>query len=128
MEESRYKLDDFELYRHAREFRKRVYRLIRQLPPEEKYCLASQMRRAALSVTNNVAEGHGRWHYQENIRYCRIARGSIDESIDDLNTCLDEGYGDQEFVLALKTEAYDLIRRVNSYIAYLRNNKQGAEE
>jgi four helix bundle protein len=85
------------------------------------------MRRAALSVTNNIAEGHGRWHYQENIHYCRIARGSFDELIDDFNTCQDEAYGDQKLVAALKVEAYELIRRINGYIAYLRKSKQDGE-
>jgi four helix bundle protein len=125
MDDARFRLDDFELYRVAREFRKRVYRLIRQLPPEEKYALAPQMRRAALSITNNIAEGHGRWHYQENIQYCRVARGSTDEVIDDLNVCIDEAYGDQTLVTDLKTEAYGLIRRINGYVAYLRKTKQG---
>ena len=73
-------------------------------------------------------EGHGRWHYQENIHYCRISRGSVDELIDDFNTCQDEGYGDQALVGELKVEAYDLIRRINSYIAYLRKSKQGDGE
>ncbi len=86
------------------------------------------MRRAALSVTNNIAEGHGRWHYQENVQFCRISRGSVDELIDDFNTCEDEGYGDQALVGQLKVEAYDLIRRINSYIAYLRKTKQGDDE
>src|SRR5438128_7151427 len=128
MEEGRFRLDDFELYKVAREFRKAVYRLVKQLPPMENYALATQMRRAAVSVTNNIAEGHSRWHYQENIRYCRISRGSVDELIDDFNTCQDEGYGDQALVQELKVEAYDLIRRINGYIAYLRKNKQGGEE
>jgi four helix bundle protein len=128
MEEARFKLDDFELYKVAREFRKRVYLLLRQLPPEEKYALANQMRRAAVSVTNNIAKGHGRWHYQENIQYCRTSRGSVEELIDDFNTCHDEGYGDQALVAALKVEAYDLIRRINGYIAYLRRGKQGGDE
>jgi four helix bundle protein len=61
------------------------------------------VRRAAVSVTNNIAEGHGRWHYQENIQHCRVARGSVDELIDDLNTCQDEGYGDQALVAELKS-------------------------
>ena len=125
MEDSRFKLDDFELYRIARAFRKRVYQLIKRLPPEEKYALANQMRRAAISVSNNIAEGHGRWHYQENIQYCRVSRGSIDELIDDFNICEDEGYGDQALVAALKVEAYGLIRKINGYIAYLRKSKQG---
>jgi four helix bundle protein len=98
------------------------------LPIEEKYCLGPQMRRAAVSITNNSAEGHGRWHYQENIHYCRIARGSIDEILDDLNVCLDEGYGDLQQVEQRKQEGYELIKRVNGYIAYLRKTRQGQDE
>ena len=128
MEESRYKLDDFELYRLARKYRKKLYRLIKQLPAEEKYCLGSQMRRAAISISNNVAEGHGRWHYLENIRFCIIARGSVAESLDDLNVCEDESYGDQQMVAGLKPEGYELIRRINGYMAYLRKCKQGKEQ
>ena len=125
MEDGRFKLDDFELYRVAREFRKKTYRLVKLLPPEEKFALANQVRRAAVSVTNNIAEGHGRWHYQENIRFCRIARGSVDELIDDFNTCQDENYGDPALVLDLRNDAYALIQRINGYIAYLRKKKQG---
>jgi four helix bundle protein len=127
MAESRFRIDDFGLYQHSREFRNRVYSLIKQLPPIEKYCLDQQMRRAAVSVTNNIAEGQGRWHYQDNMRFCMIARGSINELIDDFNVCLDEKYGDEQFVSELKSEAYRLIARVNSYVAYLRRSKEQAE-
>src|SRR5438445_13232429 len=128
MEEGRFKLDDFELYKFAREFRKAVYRLVNRLPPVEKYALANQMRRAAVSLTNNIAEGHGRWHYQENIQFCRTSRGSVDELIDDFNTCQDEAYGDPVLVGQLKADAYELIRRINGYIAYLKKTKQGGED
>jgi four helix bundle protein len=86
------------------------------------------MRRAAVSVTNNIAEGHGRWHYQENIHFCRISRGSVDELIDDFNTCQDERYCDPVVAEGLKAHAYDLIRRINGYIAYLKKTKQGGDE
>jgi four helix bundle protein len=127
MEEGYFSLEDFELYKTAREFRKRAYCLIKELPPEERYALGSQMRRAAVSVSNNIAEGHGRWHFRETIQLCRVARGSVEELIDDFNTCQDEGYGDQGLVAQLKHDAYDLIHRINSYIAYLRSTKQGTE-
>jgi hypothetical protein len=52
----------------------------------------------------------------------------VDEVIDDLDTYLDENYGDQVLVLPLKVEAYILIRRINSYIAYLPKSNQGDEE
>jgi four helix bundle protein len=124
VEEGRFRPDDFELYRLAREFRKRIYVLIKQLPPAERFALDTQMRRAAVSITNNIAEGHGRWHYQENLRFCRIARGSVDEILDDLNVCTDESYGEQALVSQLRSEAYALIGRINGYMAYLRRSQQ----
>ena len=123
---ARFRLDEFELYKVAREFRNKVYQLIRCLPKEERFTLDPQMRRAAVSVTNNIAEGHGRWHYQENIQFCRVARGSVEELIDDFNICLDHQYGDVTFVESLKKEGYSLIARLNSYIQYLQTSKQGA--
>ena len=54
-DEDKYRLDDFELYNKARQFRQHVYQLIKQLPPQERYCLDQQMRKAIVSVTNNIA-------------------------------------------------------------------------
>lgn len=125
--ESQFELDDFELYNTARRLRKKTYLLIKQLPAEEKYCLGTQMRRAALSVSNNIAEGHGRWHYLENIHFCMTARGSVSELIDDFNACLDEIYGQPTLSEELKSDARQMIARINSYIAYLRRSKQGEE-
>jgi four helix bundle protein len=122
---SQFNLDSFELYNSARRFRIGTYRLIRQLPAEEKYCLGNQMRRAAISVSNNIAEGHGRWYFKENIRFCRTARGSVGELIDDFNACIDERYGEPTLVEELKSDAQQLIARINSYIAYLHRSKQG---
>jgi four helix bundle protein len=126
--ESLFDLDNFDLYKAARQLRKKAYQLIKQLPALERYCLGTQMRRAAVSVSNNIAEGHGRWYYQENIKFCRIARGSVGELIDDYNTCLDEEYGSSELAAELKTDARQLIARINSYIAYLRRSKQGEND
>ena len=123
--ESKFDLDDFELYNTARRLRIKTYQLIKQLPKEEKYCLGSQMRRAAVSVSNNIAEGHGRWHYLENMHFCRIARGSVGELIDDFNLWLDEGYGTAALSNELKSDARQLNARLNSYIAYLRQSRQG---
>jgi four helix bundle protein len=123
-EELGYKtFEDLESYQLAREFRKEIFKLIKLLPEEEKYNLASQMRRAATSLTNNIAEGHGRFHYQENIQFCRQSRGSLSELIDDLNLCNDEGYFPDKYLSELKNHAYRLNQCINGYIGYLRNRK-----
>src|SRR5436305_10093751 len=84
--------EDLELYQVAREFRKAMYRVARQLPEEEKFALASQVRRAAVSLTNNIAEGHGGFHYVEQIKFTLQSRASLEELVDDLNVCQDELY------------------------------------
>jgi four helix bundle protein len=124
VEHGKYSLDEFELYKLAWEYRKKIYRVIKKLPKEEKFCLDPQMRQAAISITNNIAEGHGRWHFQENIQFCRISRGSVAEIIDDLNICIDENYGDKKENEALKEEGYYLIKKINGYISYLKKAKQ----
>ena len=117
-------LEEFDLYKAAREFRVRIYKVIKSLPREEEYALGRQMRRAVISISNNVAEGHGRWHYQETMQFCRIARGSTEEIIDDLNVCLDENYFPSNQVEGLKTEGYKLIKQINGYISYLKRSQK----
>ena len=116
--------EDLEVYRVAREFRRKIYKLIGQLPAEEKYSLREQMRRAAISLTNNIAEGYGRYHYKENIQFCRQARGSLCELIDDLNICNDERYFAEDAMDQLKSEASHVHKLLNGYIAYLRRRKE----
>ena len=120
--------EDLEVYKSAREYRKKIYQLIKELPAEEKYNLAGQMRRAALSLTNNIAEGHGRYHYQENIQFCRISRGSLMELIDDLNACIDGKYSSVDYLEELKKEGYKINKMLNGYIAYLKKRRNEKSE
>jgi four helix bundle protein len=83
---------DLEVWKAARELRKEIYSLAKKLPDYERFGLASQLRRAASSVTANIAEGFGRYGYQENAQLSRQARGSLYELRDHLTTCVDEGY------------------------------------
>jgi four helix bundle protein len=116
---------DLDVDKAAREFRRNIYKLVKQLPESEKYNLNVQMRRAALSLTNNIAEGHGRFHYLDNIRFVLISRGSLAELFDDLNTCEDEGYLPSAQIVALNADATNLLRQINGYIRYLRDSKAG---
>jgi four helix bundle protein len=115
--------EDLYVYKLARDFRRSISLLVQKLPAQERFNLSTQMRRAALSVTNNIAEGVGRYHYQENIQFCRQSRGSITELIDDFNACFDEGYIDEQTCIEYKQCAYDLIKVLNSYIASQKKRK-----
>lgn len=119
--------EDLEAYQAARAFRKTMYSVNRRLPKFEMFELGSQIRRAAVSLTNNVAEGHGRYHYLEQIKFTLQARGSLEELIDDLNVCEDERYLNSDEVSKIKQEAWRVHRLFNGYIRYLRNCKAGAD-
>ncbi len=119
--------EDLEVYKLAREFSNKVNQLIKKLPKEEEYNLKGQMRRAKLSMTNNIAEGFGRFHFQENIQFCRESRGSICELIDDFNECHANGYINQTYRDELKNEAYHLIKVLNGYISSIKLQKSKAE-
>ena len=115
--------EDLEVYKLAREFSNKVNQLIKKLPKVEEYNLKSQMRRAKLSMTNNIAEGFGRFHFQENIQFCRESRGSICELIDDFNECHDNGYIDPIYRDEMKNEAYHLMKVLNGYISSIKRQK-----
>jgi four helix bundle protein len=116
--------EDLEVYQVALEFRKAMYRVARRLPEEEKFALASQIRRAAVSLTNNIAEGHGRFHFLEQIKFMLQARGSL-ELLDDLNVCTDESYLPGDEVQKLKSEGWRVHKLINGYIRFLRGRTAG---
>lgn len=119
--EARYQtFEDLEVYQVAREFRKAMYRVAKELPDAEKFGLVSQVRRAALSLTNNIAEGHGRFHFPDQIKFMLQARGSLEELMDNLNTCEDESYLETPRIAELRQHAWRVHKLVNGYIRFLR--------
>jgi four helix bundle protein len=115
--------EELDAYKFAREFRKAMYRVARHLPDFEKYEMASQIRRAALSLTNNIAEGHGRFHFLDQIRFMLQARGSLQELLDDLNARLDEVCLSGPEVAKLKQEGFNVLRVLNGYLRWLRQRR-----
>jgi four helix bundle protein len=118
--------EDLEVYKFAREFRKRMYAVTRKLPSFEKFELASQIRRAAVSLTNNIAEGHGRWHFLDHIKFVLQSRGSLEELIDDLNVCEDERYLPLTEIADLKQQGWRVLKLLNGYLRFLRDRKVGS--
>jgi four helix bundle protein len=113
-------LEDLEVYQAAREFRKAMYRVARRLPEIENFGLAAQIRDAAVSLTNNIAEGRGRFHFLDQIKFMLNSRGSLEELLDDLNVCLDENYLPAEEVETLKSDGWRVHKLINGYIRFVR--------
>jgi len=117
--------EDLEVYQVARDFRNAMYGVSRRLPDSEKFGLRSQMQRAAVSLTNNIAEGHGRYHYLDQIKFMLQSRGSLEELQDDLNICIDQKYSPDAEISALKQQGWRVYKLLNGYIRYLREQKAG---
>lgn len=112
-EASPFGFEDLDTYKAARLLRRNMYVLTKGLPKAEAFNLVSQIRRASLSLTNNIAEGYGRHHWQDNCHFCRQARGSLMELVEDLNACLDEGYISQETHRTYREGAASALSAVN---------------
>jgi four helix bundle protein len=111
-------------WRKARKVKLFFYNsVLQKLPEQEKYGLNTQIRRSAVSTTANIAEGYGRYHYQEGIQFYRISRGSLYELKDHLISCLD-----LTFISKNKfEEGAQLIEEakitLNGYIRYVKRQK-----
>ena len=86
------------------------------------------MRRAAVSLTNNMAEGHGRFHYPDQIKFFLQARGSLQELVDDLNICFDENYLPLGEVTVLRQQAARVLLLTNGYLRHLRSRSPSVRE
>ena len=75
------------------------------------------------SVTNNIAEGFGRFSYQENIQFCRISRGSLYEIIDHLLIAVEDNYLDKNEFEIIKAQIIKCKTILNGYIGYLKKAK-----
>jgi four helix bundle protein len=114
------------VYKVCRVFRKKISSIARKhFPKSEEYHLRAQVLDSSSSITANIAEGFGRFHHQENIQFCRMSRGSIDETPEHMITGYDEKYITKEILSDVNKEYKSCLKELNSYIKYLKSAKQG---
>ncbi len=90
--------------------------------------LGQQLQCSSNSVPANIAEGYGRFYYQDNIRFCYNARGSLEETLSHLVVCFDLKYISKELFDSLEQDGEKLTQLINGYIGYLKRSKQGQNE
>lgn len=122
-------LKRLKVWARTMDFALKIYKEVLPLmPAEEKWALKQQLRRSSVSISSNIAEGYGRYNYQDNVRFCYIARGSLEEALSQIVFSHEIGYLPQSLYFELEKEGEELVRMLNGYIAYLKKSKQGANE
>jgi len=122
-------LETLEARKKAKDFALRVYReILPLLPSEEKWNLNQQLRRSSLSISANIAEGYGRFYYQDNVRFCYIARGSLEETLSHLVIAHEMMFVPKSLFESLEQDGEKLTQLINGYIGYLKRSKQGQNE
>ena len=113
----------------AKDFALEIYkRVLPLLPAEEKWNLNQQIRRSSLSISANIAEGYGRFYYQDNVRFCYTARGSLEETLSHLTFAFEANFIPEELYKELEREGEEIDKMLNGYIGYLKKSKKGANE
>jgi four helix bundle protein len=120
-------LENLKIWQASLQFAVKVCKeAVIKLPPEEKYCLSNQLRRAAQSIPANIAEVYGRYYYQDNIRFCYIARRSLEETRSHLALAYKLGYLTVKEYKEYRTEIEGIRQTLNAYIGYLKRSKPGS--
>lgn len=110
---------DLIVWQKAHQFVLKVYDFIKGFPKEETYCLTSQLRRSAISIPANIAEGFKKKSKADKMRHYNIAQGSLEESRYYLILSNDLHYGDSAELLILLEETSKLLA---AYIGSIRNS------
>ncbi len=118
---------ELEAWKKAMMLTEEAYRISRSFPEEERFGLTSQLRRAAVSVPANIAEGYGRSHRGDYLHHLSIARGSLAEVETLLTLSVRLNYADREEAVSVWESAQQTGRLLNGLIASLRNQQPGGE-
>lgn len=113
-------LETLKAWKVARTFRNTIFNLTGTFSEEEKYLLKYQLLKSSRSVGNALAKGYGLHRTEDMIRFCRIARGHLLETIDHLYIALDEKYISSQTFHLVEREYEHLLKLLNGYIGYLK--------
>lgn len=118
-------IEDLVVWQKARLLNKKIYECTALFPSNEKNNLVSQLRRASASVCANIAEGFGRYHFQESIQFYRTARGSLSEIKSHLYLAMDQAYLRENALKELFSVLNEIGKMLNSLINKTKNYRIG---
>ncbi|BAZ02492.1 hypothetical protein NIES37_65050 [Tolypothrix tenuis PCC 7101] len=115
-------------YQDSLKLLKAAYRLADSLPDCERYNLSDQLHRASASILLNIAEGYGRYHYLDRLRFMYIARGSLAETKSAFIIAENLGYCNTEQLHWVSQLKDQIEKGLNGYCRFIRSQQQGKEE
>jgi four helix bundle protein len=118
-----YFFKDLIVWQEAKAFALAVYEISDSFPKREIYGMTAQIRRAAVSIPSNIAEEQGRLTKGEFMQFLGHARGSLLETITQLEIAADRKYFDRQRLEGVERRAFQLLRLLNPLIESLRNDK-----
>lgn len=123
-----FSFENLEVYAKARRLIKDVYLLQNAFPKEKRYALGDQVRRAATSITSNLAEGSGRQSLREKVHFIEISFGSMTEVFCELQTACDLGYITEQQFDELRPQFADVAKMLsglrNKFVSMLEAKDQ----
>ena len=118
-----FRFQKFPVYKDARSFITNIYKITKNFPSEEQFGLVSQLRRAAISIALNVAEGSDRGSDKEFNRFINMAKGSVNEIVAALDISLDNSYISQKDYRTLLDQGESIIKQLSSFGKSLKSRK-----
>ncbi|GMU74071.1 MAG: hypothetical protein AMXMBFR44_2700 [Candidatus Campbellbacteria bacterium] len=113
---------DLQVWKEGHGLAKAIYLCTKEFPGDEIFGLTNQIRRAAVSVTSNVAEAHGRVSHKEKLRFYLVARGSLVEVQNQLLLARDVGYLQDDAFFLLCERVIKTLKLLNGIIRYCRKS------
>lgn len=110
----KYSFEKLEVWKNAMLFAKELYYITEKFPKSELYCLVSQLRRAAISISSNIAEGSTRKSFKDQSRFTEIAYGSLLEVLNQLIFSNSLGYIDADNLIYLRIKIEEIARQLNA--------------
>lgn len=112
---------DLKVWQSAHALKLNIYHIISHLPHIEEKNLSLQIRKCAVSVTANIAEGFGRHHKRDTLQFLRISRGSLYELKNHILSCRDLKFISQEQAQSILYQIHNTLKLLNGYIRYFKN-------
>jgi four helix bundle protein len=123
-----FKFEGLEIWKESIKFTSDVYGLTKTFPAEERFGLTQQLRNAATSISLNIAEGSGRFHNRDFLRFLQIAIGSLYEVVSGLCIAKNQDYiGDEDFKNTY-SEAEKIAKMINAFISYLKRTDKKSKK